>query len=72
MSDSVKDSVASPCIGVCTVDEDSGFCLGCARSLQEVTRWRKLSAEQKNAVVAVLPARKKELLAAGVDMRGEI
>lgn len=70
MSNDPSLSVASPCIGVCTIDEDSGFCLGCARSLKEVAAWRRLTDSQKQAVLNALPERKRALLAAGVDMRG--
>lgn len=67
-----NDSTAcpSPCIGVCTIDEDSGFCLGCARSLKEVAQWRKLDDVQKKAILDALPARKCKLITMGVDMRG--
>lgn len=70
MSKNPQDDVPSPCIGVCTIDEDSGFCLGCARSLKEVAGWRRLTTEQKQAVVGALEERKRRLRAAGVDMRG--
>lgn len=63
------DSVASPCINVCTIDEESGLCLGCARSLQEVARWRRLSEEQKRAVVNQLTERKRKMKEAGADVR---
>lgn len=63
-------SVASPCIGVCTIDEDSGFCLGCARSLKEVAAWKRLTEERRAEIVADLPHRKARLLEAGVEMRG--
>jgi uncharacterized protein len=66
----VPESTASPCIGVCTIDEDSGFCLGCARSLPEVANWRRFSDTQKGELLRKLPQRRQELLAAGVELRG--
>ncbi len=59
----------SPCIAVCTIDEDTGYCLGCARTLQEVTRWRRLNDEQQQAVLDALPARKEAMQSAGVEGR---
>ena len=50
--------VPSPCINVCTIDEDTGYCRGCFRSLEEVTRWTRLTNEQKQKVVDALPERK--------------
>ena len=28
-----------PCIGVCSIDPSSGYCLGCSRTLKEVFKW---------------------------------
>ncbi len=28
-----------PCIGVCSIDLDSGYCLGCSRTLKEIFKW---------------------------------
>jgi len=28
-----------PCIGVCSIDEESGYCLGCSRTEEEVYKW---------------------------------
>ena len=32
-------SVPSPCISVCQMDQDSGLCQGCWRSLDEIAAW---------------------------------
>ena len=59
----------SPCINVCTIDEDTGYCLGCARSLKEVAQWTRLSIEQKYSVLSQLPERKKLMKESGTDIR---
>ena len=28
-----------PCIGVCSIDAESGYCLGCRRTEEEVYKW---------------------------------
>ena len=28
-----------PCIGVCSIDNESGYCLGCSRTEEEVYKW---------------------------------
>lgn len=28
-----------PCIGVCSIDKESGYCLGCSRTEEEVYKW---------------------------------
>ena len=50
--------VASPCTSVCTIDQASGLCAGCLRTLDEIANWIRLSDEEKRAVVGALPARR--------------
>ena len=46
----------SPCIAVCTLDEDKR-CLGCGRSLEQITRWAMMSKEEQWAIVDELASR---------------
>jgi uncharacterized protein len=52
---------ASPCIGICQIEPSSGLCLGCARSLDEIGRWRDASELERKRIIAELPARKARL-----------
>jgi uncharacterized protein len=58
------DDVPSPCISVCTLDATRSTCLGCGRTLHEIATWVDMSAAQKRAVVASLPARMARIGAA--------
>lgn len=49
--------VESPCVNICRIDEVSGLCTGCARTLDEIARWTRESADWRAAVMAALPAR---------------
>ncbi len=49
--------VPSPCISVCRMDDASGWCLGCARTIDEIAAWGVLDDDEKRAVWAQLPAR---------------
>ncbi|MEP7061786.1 MAG: DUF1289 domain-containing protein [Betaproteobacteria bacterium] len=51
------DDVRSPCISVCVLDASGAICVGCGRTLHEIATWVDMSAAQKRAVVALLPAR---------------
>ena len=53
------DEVPSPCINVCRMDEASGFCEGCNRTLDEIACWSGYTREEKLAVRAKLDARKR-------------
>lgn len=61
--------LVSPCIKVCSIDEETGFCLGCARNLQEVAYWRRMSDRQRQDVLANLPERKQAMIKAGAEVR---
>jgi len=50
----------SPCVGLCTLDPDSGYCRGCLRSIDEIASWPRLDAEAKRRVISTLDARKAE------------
>lgn len=50
--------VASPCISICAIDESTGFCKGCFRTLDEVANWLYYTDEQKQALLATLAHRK--------------
>ncbi len=52
-------AIPSPCIGICTLDETGTTCTGCARTLDEIARWRTMDATERAAIVAALPARRQ-------------
>ena len=54
-------NIASPCTGICKLDEATGWCLGCARTGEEMDGWRVHSEEARQAVWDQIPARLKEL-----------
>jgi uncharacterized protein len=50
-------SVSSPCTKVCTIDTQSGLCLGCGRTLGEIAQWGSLSETERRRIMAELPQR---------------
>ncbi|HMQ94370.1 MAG TPA: DUF1289 domain-containing protein [Amaricoccus sp.] len=59
MSDEVwrREPVESPCIKVCVVHPEARLCMGCYRSIEEITGWSRMSPEARRAVMAELPSR---------------
>jgi predicted Fe-S protein YdhL (DUF1289 family) len=53
-------SVPSPCITVCQVDDATGCCIGCYRSIDEIREWPILSADEKRTVLARIAERKAD------------
>ena len=43
----VDKTVDSPCIQICTYDEEEEFCIGCYRTKQELQDWWIMTREQK-------------------------
>ncbi|RZL40233.1 MAG: DUF1289 domain-containing protein [Rubrivivax sp.] len=58
--------VASPCIDVCEMDAATGWCRGCARSLQEIAGWGGAPATVQRQILDQLPARRVQLHRHGV------
>jgi len=50
--------VASPCVSVCVMDETSGLCRGCHRTLDEIARWSVMDEVEKRSVLALTIERK--------------
>ncbi len=57
-------AMSTPCTGVCTIEPQSGLCLGCGRTLPEVARWGRISEEERLTIMTTLPARLAKLDAA--------
>lgn len=49
----------SPCIRNCCLNHDE-VCLGCFRTLHEITQWTYLSDEEKQAVISQARRRQEE------------
>ncbi|WP_256091479.1 DUF1289 domain-containing protein [Candidatus Thiosymbion oneisti] len=45
------DEPASPCVGVCKMDPNTGLCRGCRRTLDEIAGWTAFSTAEKLAVL---------------------
>ena len=45
------DPVASPCVGVCELDQVSKLCMGCLRTADEIAMWRDAGAEVRRSIL---------------------
>ncbi|MEH6828186.1 DUF1289 domain-containing protein [Parasphingorhabdus sp.] len=61
----------SPCNDICTIDEPSGLCVGCGRSLSEIGEWGSASPNRKREIFSLLPERMQALAKSRrLDSRG--
>lgn len=49
--------VASPCVNICRLDQATGWCIGCGRTIDEIAGWSTRSYPARRAIRAALPAR---------------
>lgn len=47
----------SPCVKKCRLDHTSGYCVGCLRTLTEITRWPLLGHEEKEDIYQKIETR---------------
>ena len=56
-------SIASPCINICTLDDATGWCRGCGRTIGEIGNWSAKPPEERRAIRSRLPERMAALRA---------
>lgn len=64
MSDEIiwtRDEVDSPCVKICVIHHEEKLCIGCLRTLDEISRWSKMSNDERRALKAELPERAPRL-----------
>ncbi|MGA7308810.1 MAG: DUF1289 domain-containing protein [Pseudolabrys sp.] len=49
--------IETPCVKICTLDARMGLCLGCGRTVDEITRWATMSTTERTQVMRELPSR---------------
>lgn len=52
-----RAEIESPCVKLCVIDPEARLCMGCLRSIEEITDWSRMTPEGRRAVMADLPGR---------------
>lgn len=47
----------TPCILVCSIDLNTGYCFGCGRTREEIGGWMTYSDDERRDIMQVLPER---------------
>lgn len=61
MTDKPPAPIETPCRLVCTIDGETGLCMGCYRTLKEVAGWSRLEAEERTRIMAELYSRRSRI-----------
>lgn len=54
-------AIRSPCIGVCSLDDLTGFCQGCYRTMDEIKNWWEMDKNQQKVIIQNAAQREVEL-----------
>lgn len=52
-----RDEVQSPCVKLCVVHPEARICIGCLRSIDEISSWSRMTHEARATLIAELPSR---------------
>jgi predicted Fe-S protein YdhL (DUF1289 family) len=52
-----ETEIETPCIKLCVVDPETGFCIGCGRTRGEIGAWLALSVPERHHIVLGLAER---------------
>ena len=53
--------VPSPCVSICRMNEATGLCEGCLRTIDEIAAWSVLDDDDRQAVWDAIARRRTEL-----------
>lgn len=65
----IRRPVASPCISLCRIDDDTGWCEGCFRTLEEIAAWGNMDDSGKVRVLDTIEARRASVAQPGALRR---
>lgn len=52
------DGVSSPCINVCRMNDRTGYCEGCLRTIDEICVWSSLADDDKRRIIDAIAERR--------------
>ncbi len=56
------DEIQSPCIDICKLDDQTGLCEGCLRTMDEIANWLVFNTAEKQLVLKRIETRKLNFL----------
>ena len=51
----MRDEINSPCVKLCAVHPEERLCVGCYRTIEEISGWSRLTHEARAAIMEDLP-----------------
>lgn len=47
----------TPCISVCVMDQKTGLCKGCKRTIKEIANWSSMTEAQREKIMKEIKSR---------------
>ena len=55
-----RNELESPCVKTCVINSDNKACIGCFRTISEISNWSKFTNQTRKEIMADLKGRAKE------------
>ncbi|WP_415920168.1 DUF1289 domain-containing protein [Tateyamaria sp. SN6-1] len=52
-----RNEIESPCVQICVIHPETRLCTGCARSIDEIGGWSRMTPEARRQIMDDLPNR---------------
>ncbi len=56
-----RAEIESPCVKICVIHPEARLCIGCKRTIDEISSWSRMTTEDRRAIMAELPDRAAQL-----------
>ena len=56
-----RAEIDSPCVKTCVIHPKARLCIGCLRTIDEISAWSRLEPAERQTIMAALPARAGQL-----------
>lgn len=53
----IDAKTADPCVQICTIDWESGLCIGCSRTEEEIKNWPSMPLKERKEILKKLKNR---------------
>ena len=57
----MRDEIYSPCVKLCVIHPEERLCVGCFRTIEEISNWSRLTHAARADIMADLPGREPKL-----------
>ncbi len=56
-----RNEIQSPCVRLCAIHPQERICVGCNRSIDEISNWSRMTDEARAEILVELPSRTARL-----------